>query len=122
MQETRHNCFGSKKCSTTLPQAKTGKHGCRNVTVKNASFWCAIVVLVSGIKTDEPVFISRRKSSSRSSEKEIIVFNNMLNYSEVVYSELTLITKKIKFSFILQEKENDKLFIYNEVKISILLV
>ena len=32
MQETRNNCFGSKKSSTTLRQAKTGKHECRNVT------------------------------------------------------------------------------------------
>ena len=32
MQETRSNCFGSKKRSTTLLQAKTGKHECRNVT------------------------------------------------------------------------------------------
>ena len=32
MQETRNNNFGSKKCSTTLRQAKTGKHECRNVT------------------------------------------------------------------------------------------
>ena len=32
MQETRNNCFGSKICSTSLRQAKTGKHECRNVT------------------------------------------------------------------------------------------
>ena len=32
MQETRNNCFGTKKCSTTLHQAKTGKHEYRNVT------------------------------------------------------------------------------------------
>ena len=32
MQETRNNCFRSKKCSTTLRQAKTGKQECRNVT------------------------------------------------------------------------------------------
>ena len=32
MQETRNNCFGSKKCSTTFRQAKTGKHEYRNVT------------------------------------------------------------------------------------------
>ena len=32
MQETRNSCFGSKKHSTTLLQAKTGKHECRNVT------------------------------------------------------------------------------------------
>ena len=32
MQKTRNNCFGSKNCSTTLRQAKTGKHKCRNVT------------------------------------------------------------------------------------------
>ena len=29
MQETRNNCFRSKICSTTLRQAKTGKHECR---------------------------------------------------------------------------------------------
>ena len=34
MQETRNNCFGSKKRSTTLLQAKTGKHECRNVTAR----------------------------------------------------------------------------------------
>ena len=32
MQETRNNCFGSKKRRTTLLQLKTGKHECRNVT------------------------------------------------------------------------------------------
>ena len=32
MPETYNNCFGLKKCSTTLRQAKTGKHDCRNVT------------------------------------------------------------------------------------------
>ena len=32
VQETRNNCFGSKKCSTTLCQLKTGKHECQNVT------------------------------------------------------------------------------------------
>ena len=32
MQETRNNCFRLKKRSTTLLQAKTGKHECRNVT------------------------------------------------------------------------------------------
>ena len=31
MQETRNNCFGSKKRSTTLRHAKKGKHECRNV-------------------------------------------------------------------------------------------
>ena len=36
MQETRNNCFGSKKHSTTLFQAKTGKHECRNVTATRA--------------------------------------------------------------------------------------
>ena len=34
MQETRNNCFGSEKRSTTLRQAKTGKHENRNVTAK----------------------------------------------------------------------------------------
>ena len=33
MQETGNNCFGSKKRSATLRQAKTGKHECRKVTV-----------------------------------------------------------------------------------------
>ena len=32
MQEIRNDCFGSKKRSTTLLQAKTGKHESRNVT------------------------------------------------------------------------------------------
>ena len=32
MHETRNNCFGSKECSTTLRQAKKGKHESRNVT------------------------------------------------------------------------------------------
>ena len=32
MQETLNNCFGLKKCSMTLLQAKIGKHKCRNVT------------------------------------------------------------------------------------------
>ena len=32
MQETRNNCFGSKKRSTTLRQAETGKHECQSIT------------------------------------------------------------------------------------------
>ena len=31
MLETRNNCFGSKKRSTAILQAKTGKHECRNI-------------------------------------------------------------------------------------------
>ena len=31
MQETRNNCFGSKKRNTTLLQTKAGKHESRNV-------------------------------------------------------------------------------------------
>ena len=38
MQETRNNCFGSKKCSTTLLQAKTVKHECRNVIVTRCCY------------------------------------------------------------------------------------
>ena len=38
MQETRNNCFGSKICSTTLRQAKTGKHECRNITATYFAF------------------------------------------------------------------------------------
>ena len=37
MQETRNNCFGLKKRSTTLRQAKTGKHECRNITATYAA-------------------------------------------------------------------------------------
>ena len=32
MQKTRNNCFGSKKRNSTLSQAKTNKHECRNIT------------------------------------------------------------------------------------------
>ena len=32
MQENRSNCFGSKKRSSTLRQAKTDKHKCGNIT------------------------------------------------------------------------------------------
>ena len=32
MQETRNNFWGSKICSTTLHQAKTGQHECRNIS------------------------------------------------------------------------------------------
>ena len=42
MQETRNNCFGSKICSTTLRQMKTGKHECRNIcnsNVQNQMQW-----------------------------------------------------------------------------------
>ena len=39
MHETRNNCFGSKKRSTTLLQAKTGKHECWNVTAFRHSFF-----------------------------------------------------------------------------------
>ena len=37
MQEICNNCFGSKKYSTTLPQAKTDKLECRNVTAMYSS-------------------------------------------------------------------------------------
>ena len=32
MEETRNDCFGSKKRNTTLRQAKIGKHEGRNIT------------------------------------------------------------------------------------------
>ena len=32
MQETRNNCFVSKKRRTTLQQAKIGNRECRNIT------------------------------------------------------------------------------------------
>ena len=38
MQETRNNCFGSKRRSTTFHQAKTVKHECQNV----ATTLCAL--------------------------------------------------------------------------------
>ena len=37
MQETRNNSFRSKKLSTILCQAKTGKHDCRNITATYAA-------------------------------------------------------------------------------------
>ena len=40
MQETRNNCFQSKKRSTTLLQAKTGKHKCRNITATALVLTC----------------------------------------------------------------------------------
>ena len=48
MQETRNNCIGSKIRSTTLRQAKKGKHECRNITAtytalvrkKKSCDWC----------------------------------------------------------------------------------
>ena len=43
MQETRNNCFGSKKCSTTLRQAETNKHACRNV--KAVTFWLSCLLV-----------------------------------------------------------------------------
>ena len=39
MEETRNNCFGWKIYSTTLPQTKTGKHECRNITYVAVIFW-----------------------------------------------------------------------------------
>ena len=38
VQETCNNCFGSKIRSTTLRQAKTGKHESRNVTAMCCEF------------------------------------------------------------------------------------
>ena len=43
MQEIRNNCFGSKKRSTTLLQAKTVKHECRNVTAHAVTIAVTIV-------------------------------------------------------------------------------
>ena len=40
MQETCNNCFGLKKHSTTLLQAKKGKHECRNVTAMCCCYLC----------------------------------------------------------------------------------
>ena len=40
MQETRNNCLGSEIYSTTLHQAKTGKHECRNVTATALVLTC----------------------------------------------------------------------------------
>ena len=51
MQETCNNCFGLKICSTTLRQAKTGRHECRNITamyVAGIFEFCSIRTKVSG--------------------------------------------------------------------------
>ena len=47
MQKTCNNCFRSKICSTTLCQAKTGKHEHQNVAVRcmNAVRCCYILPL-----------------------------------------------------------------------------
>ena len=43
MHETRTNCFRSKKRSTTLRQAKTGKHKCQNVIAMLLLHWYVAV-------------------------------------------------------------------------------
>ena len=78
MQETRNNCFGSKKCSTTLRQAKTGKHECRNNSdvpsmvenhFENNTIKCKkLTTVVSGRKNVARPFV-RRKQVSTSAEK-----------------------------------------------------
>ena len=70
MQETRNNCFGSKKRSTTLLQAKTVKHEYRNVTAAYM-FLCVsaffnifiLVAIVSHLKysVTQSLIISERK-------------------------------------------------------------
>ena len=58
MQETRNNCFGSKRRSTTLLRAKTGKHECRNVTATYVADASDGVIFQSVIKPffKTPVF------------------------------------------------------------------
>ena len=43
MQENHNNCFVSKKRSTTLLQAKTGKHECGNVTVTDGVIFQSVI-------------------------------------------------------------------------------
>ena len=45
MQETRNNCFGSKKYNTTLRQAITGKRVRRNVTCFVRCYYISALVL-----------------------------------------------------------------------------
>ena len=51
MQETRNYCFGSKICSTSLRQAKTGKHLCQNMPVTLLLHFGTPVYLTKGRTT-----------------------------------------------------------------------
>ena len=51
MQETRNNCFGSKKRSTTLLQVKTVKHEFRNATATYVAVAYIRIILCAHVFT-----------------------------------------------------------------------
>ena len=56
MQETRNYCFGSKKCSTTLRQTKTGKHECQDITTTLLLYFGALVLTYFCLKKGRTTF------------------------------------------------------------------
>ena len=72
MQETRNNCFGSKKRSTTLLQAKTGKHECRNVT---ATYMHCMVLLPKVLFNHDSAFVTSLKNYRLMTYFKCIIMN-----------------------------------------------
>ena len=82
MQETRNNCFGSKKRRTTLLQSKTSKHECRNVT--------ATLVLHSGTRA---YLFSPEEGSCYVFRPETIIasfFHSMVLLSKVLFNHICI--------------------------------
>ena len=97
MQETRNNCFGPKKCSTTLRQTKTGKHECRNVTAtKGRATFVQPEATVASFSHRIVLFFK-------------VIFNNIVDiflftyFRDLIFIVMALSTKT-SFSFVFEMK------------------
>ena len=78
MQETRNNCFWSKKCSTTLRQAKTSKHERRNVT---ATYISALVLTCFRLTKGHAMFFRPERIVASFLHLMVLLFKVLLNHS-----------------------------------------
>ena len=72
MQETRNNCFESKKLSMTLLQGKTGKHESQNVTATYTAAITFIWSLVTTWSTNQLKTVIYRAMVTQSTEVGVI--------------------------------------------------
>ena len=78
MQETRNSCFRSKKRSTTIRQAKTGKYECRNV---HCCYISALVLTWFHLTKGRAAFFRPKTIISSFLHLMMLLFKVLLNLS-----------------------------------------
>ena len=81
MQETRNSCFGSKKHSTTLLQAKTGKHKCWNVKATDCCYISALVLICFRLKKSRDTFFWPGTIVESFLHLMVLIFKVVLNHT-----------------------------------------